>query len=218
VDVPFADVRPWRGSVAAVLTEYLLAAELELTTQVATVVAFAIVSETEDFGRAASDEDVRVYMRILPHVDHRMLGQLRHPKVERSFFRTLARALKAAKVCRDVVACEIGPVNTPDEVPEVADFLNSMAGVRWVLCMGRFESRLLISLRTSDPLGGAAHLLMSSVGNIGSAGGHDMFAGGQVPLKRGDDSSEICRSVAQGVLATLGYDKNSTWEPLLDGS
>jgi len=216
--VPLLDVRPGYGSVATILTEYVCAAGLAFTAPLATAVAFGIVSETEDLGREASRADVEAYVRVLPHVDHRVLGQLRHPKLERSFYGTLARALHGAYLCGSVVVCHIGPVNNPDEVAQMADFLNSLAGCEWTLCTGESGGRMIVSLRTSDDSADAGRVLERALEGLGNAGGHGMVAGGQIPL--GDDAhpAQTRRALAQAVLAQLGYGQDSESEPLLADS
>ena len=214
-EVPFVDVRPGYGSVAAMLAEYVLEAGLEIAQSLATAIAFGIATETVDLEREASEGDLEAYVRVLPRVDHRLLGQLRHPKLERAFFHTLAGALRAALLCQDVVVCHMGGVNVPDEVAQVADILNSLAGSRWVLCTGEHEGRIIVSLRSSDRGAHAARVLGRALGGRGAAGGHGMIAGGQVPLDTESDPPQICHELTEAILAALGYDKNSALEPLL---
>jgi len=213
--VPFVDVRPGYGAVASMTAEYLLDAGQEITPPLATAIAFGIASETEDLEREASEGDLAAYVQVLPRVDHRLLGQLRHPKIERAFFQTLAGALQGARSCHDVVMCHMDAINVPDEVAQVADILNSLAGSTWVLCTGEYEGSLIVSLRSSDNSASAGRVLERALAGKGNAGGHGMIAGGRVPLDADSDREQICRELTEAVLAALGYEKDSPLEPLL---
>jgi nanoRNase/pAp phosphatase (c-di-AMP/oligoRNAs hydrolase) len=154
-------------------------------------------------------------MEVLPRVDHRLLGQLRHPRVERPFFATLVRALQAARLCHDVVICHIDPVNAPDEVAQVADTLNSLEDCTWVLCSGRHGDSITLSLRTSDPSANASRVLDRSVGGRDSAGGHGMFAGGKLQLGPGEEPDAILDEITARLLGALGHAEHHADEPLL---
>ena len=215
---PFVDLRPGCGSVAAMAVDYVLAAGLPFTAPLATAIAFGILSETQDLAREAGPADLAAYAQVLPMVDHVLLGRLRHPEVERPFFDTLAVALRAARLCHDVVICHLQHINAPDEAARVADILNALAGSDWVLCTGRYRDSLFISLRTSDNSANAGRVLGRAVKGRGGSGGHGMMAGGRVPLADGADPDEVRRAITTSLLAALGLDGDAPLEPLLSPS
>jgi len=212
---PFADVRQGYGAVSTILAEYAFAARIEVTQQLATAVAYGIISETEDLGRECSSADLNVYMEMLPRVDHILLGRIRHPRLDRSFFRTLAAAMQNARVFKDVVVCHLGVVNTRDEVAQVADVLSALDGSRWVMCTGREKDGLTLSLRTSDPSASADRVLAQVLGEGGRSGGHGMTAGGQILLTSTDDHDDICRRLTGSFLAAVGHGRDARLSPLL---
>jgi len=215
VSAPLVDVRPDYGAVGTMLAEYAVAAGLPLTGPLSTALAYAILTETSDLGREVSEADLKLYTQLLPRVDHKLLGRLRHPRMERDFYATLHRGLLQARLHRDVVACHLGAVGNVDEVARLADILNALAGSRWVLCTGVYAGVMILSLRTSDQQCNAGRVLERAVGHRGGAGGHGMVAGGQVPMPDEKDRDALEQKLTGSVLAELGYDKNAPFEPLL---
>lgn len=211
----YVDVRPEMGSVSTIGMEYLRALGLEITRPVATAVAYAIISETEDLGRAVSPADLRTYMRVLQKADHLVIGQLRHPRVERRFFRTLTAALKAAQVCEDVVISHLADINAPDELARVADILNPLADTRWVLCTGLQNNTMIVTLRSSDTQANAERLMVDLLAGRGGGGGHGMVAGGQFELKEDEEPRQVRRKLTRRFLQGCGYSGDEDREPLL---
>ena len=80
--------------------------------------------------------------------------------------------------------CNIGDIDNPDMIGEVADILLRHETVDWVMCFGRLEKRLLLSLRTQDKNLSAGKVVRRIVQKIGTGGGHASMAGGQIPLTR----------------------------------
>ena len=98
------------------------------------------------------------------------------------YFLTVGRAIQNAFHCGRVIGVHLGRVKNPDLVSQTADFLLSCHGKTWSLCTGRYRDHLHISLRTTNVKSEAGRLLQKLVGGKGSAGGHDMIAGGSVQL------------------------------------
>lgn len=180
--VPFADVRPVYGSTATILNEYLEAAGLPLTRSLATGLVYAIRSETQDFGREAAGPDHAAYDRILPHIDRRALARIQTARLPISYFSTLRQALEGLLGVGNLVVTNLGRVDQPDIVPEVADLLLRMEGKTWALSTGTYGDRLYLSIRTSNPRADAGNLIRKLIGRRGKGGGHGTMAGGYVVL------------------------------------
>jgi nanoRNase/pAp phosphatase (c-di-AMP/oligoRNAs hydrolase) len=214
-EASFVDVRPEVGAVATMSSEYLRAGGLELSTRLATAVVYAIISETEDLGREVTEQDLRTYIWALEKADHVLIGQLRHPRVQRRFYRTLTAALKATQVAGDAVLCHLTSVNAPDELARIADILNPLAGCRWVLCTGEQEGLMMLSLRSSDPDANAERLMGEILAAHGSGGGHGMVAGGQIEIGEDEEPAAIREDVTERFLRALGHDGSEALDPLL---
>ena len=214
-EVPFVDVRHDCGAVTTILAEYLRCLGGQIDRDLATAIAFAILAESEDLRRPISQSDLDLYVDMLPVVDHLMLGQLRHPPVQRPFFRTLVAGLKSARLYGQLVVCHLSELNSSDELARVADALNALQDGRWVFCTGEYDGALHLCLRTSDVTANAGRILDSIVREEGGAGGHGMVAGGRIDLAGAGGGSEMREKLVGRLLGALGYDADQSREPLL---
>jgi nanoRNase/pAp phosphatase (c-di-AMP/oligoRNAs hydrolase) len=180
--VPFVDVRPDYGATATILTEYLETAGLPVTRPLATGLVYAIRSETQDFGREAAGPDHAAYDRVLPHIDRRALARIQTARLPISYFHILRQALEGLLGVGNLVVTNLGPVDQPDIVPEVADLLLRMEGKTWALSTGTHANRLYLSIRTSNPRADAGNLMRRLIGRRGKGGGHGTMAGGWIRL------------------------------------
>jgi nanoRNase/pAp phosphatase (c-di-AMP/oligoRNAs hydrolase) len=177
---PFTDIRPDYGAVASILTEYLLASGLDIPSNLATALFYGIASETRDLGREVSDADKQAYLALIPKTNWKVLSKIRRPRLEKVHFAYIARAIANASTYKHAVATCLGRVDYADILAEVAEMLLNLKRMSWSLCTGRFQDTILISLRTSREKGRAATVARRVVGANGTAGGHDMIAGGQI--------------------------------------
>jgi nanoRNase/pAp phosphatase (c-di-AMP/oligoRNAs hydrolase) len=177
---PFMDIRPDYGSGATILTEYLFASGLDVPTNLATALFYGIASETQDLGREAVQADRQAYQALFPKTNWKVLSKIRQPPREKMHFVYLAKAFRNALSYKNAVASTLGRVEYSDIIPQVAEMLLSLKRISWCLCTGRYKDQILFSVRTSRVKGRAGKIARQVAGSIGSAGGHDMIAGGQV--------------------------------------
>jgi nanoRNase/pAp phosphatase (c-di-AMP/oligoRNAs hydrolase) len=121
-----------------------------------------------------------------------MLSRIEHAPVPKNYFQMLTRALRNARLCGPCLTVGLGRVDHPDMISEVADLLLRHQDTAWVLCYGEFESRLLLSLRTTDTQADSGQIMRRVAGRRGTGGGHRTLAGGQIPIS-GLSREEIAR-------------------------
>ncbi len=143
------------------------------------------------------------YLALAPLLDPVALMTIEQAPVPVAYFRQLYAAVQTAQVYEEVIIVNLGPLAYPDLTAELADLLLRLEGMQWSMCVGVYEERLLFSVRTRQVQGGAEPVAQAAVGNEGSAGGHGMLAGGQVPL-RGRSADELAATLTQRVLTQLG--------------
>ncbi len=213
----YLDIRTEYGATATILTEYLLASGLNISSQLATALSYGISSETQDLGREARETDIQAYLALFPLSNKKLLAGITHPRLPRDYFITLNRALHHSKMYKNAVATVLGEVENPDYVAFIADFMLRCEKVTWAICVGRFENRLIVSVRTTNIHGHAGRFLRQLIGKRGTAGGHGMIAGGQ--LACGSMEHEQCTQVEEELiknfLKKLGHDDDSSMTPLL---
>ena len=113
------------------------------------------------------------------------LSAIQRRSVSPEYFQTLALALKNAGVYRNCIISELGELDNPDMIGEVADILVRHEGIDWVLCSGVNNGKVWLSVRTTQTEASAGALMQSVVKKTGTGGGHEQSAGGQVRLTKG---------------------------------
>ena len=91
----------------------------------------------------------------------------------------------------------------------ISDLLIRISGIRWSLVMGRDNSQLIFSLRTNRWNQNAGRMAQRVAKGLGTAGGHGMAAGGQIPTSGLSLKKEqvIRETLAGRLLRFLGYEK-----------
>lgn len=181
-------INPEIGASATLLTEWLEDSHLEISASLATALAYAISSETQNLGREASRRDIQAYFKVFIRSSMSKLAGIMHPSLPRSYFQAVAATLNRARTFRNLICAHLAEVPTPDIVPEMADFLLRVERIRWSLCTGIYKGELIISLRSSNPKAKAGRLVRRLFSTrlktgLNKVGGHDMSAGGRIPLE-----------------------------------
>lgn len=204
----FGDVRPDYGASCSILVEYLRAAKLEPPRSLATALFYGIQSETMDLGREVSEADVSASLYLYPRSDPAAISRIRHARVPASYFQSIHEALEKARRYGGVICVPMGRLDYPDMVAEVADLFMRVDGVEWTVASGRYHDDLLLSLRTYRTGAHAGRLVRRAVRDRGTAGGHGMLAGGQVPVKGLSDPevTELTRAIFHDIREELGVE------------
>ncbi len=213
----FIDVRTDYGATATMLTEYLVASGLEIPSGLATALSYGISSETQDLGREAREADILAYLELFPKSNKKLLASIEHPRLPRDYFITLSHALHQTRVYKNAIATTLGEVSNPDFVPLIADSMLRCERINWSICVGRHLDRIVVSIRTTNRKGDAGNFLRRLIGKKGTAGGHGMIAGGQIPCEtmEHEHCSQIEEELIQNFLKKLGYKDVTEMTPLL---
>lgn len=214
----FFDVRKRYGATSSIFQEYMQCTGVPIPVPLATALLYGIRSDTADFGREATQADINAFLSLYPSSNKRMLGRIAMARVPRAYFRTIAAALTRAQSAGDCVFTNLGTVDNPDIVSEVADLLLRDEETDWALALGLHRDELLISVRSSDVSADAGKLMHHLVGKLGSGGGHTAMAGGQIKVESRDDAlvAKLANTVIRRFLRKLGA-KTSDLHMLLEG-
>jgi nanoRNase/pAp phosphatase (c-di-AMP/oligoRNAs hydrolase) len=216
LEADFVDVRPEQGCCTTMVLEYFQEAGCELDADLATAVAYAIVSETQDLERETTAADRRALQSVLPLVKLQVLGRIRHPVHDRDYYRTVARAMSRVQLARNTCVCHIGPVNQPGVVAEMADFLIPMKRVTWCLVSGFHRETMVLSMRTTHEKAQADRVMQYVVRGMGKGGGHHMIAGGAVPCPDLEAYRQKAGQITERFLKKLSRRLPETLRPLLE--
>jgi nanoRNase/pAp phosphatase (c-di-AMP/oligoRNAs hydrolase) len=180
-ETPFVDIRTGYGSCTTIVTEYMQCLKVVITASLATVLVYGISSETQHLGREASPQDRRVYNELVPMVNMRRLSQIEFSRRPREHFIYTRNAVNNAFVYRQIIGSRLGPIENPDVVAEVADFLLLHERMSWAIVTAFYDGKLIISLRAADHRSQAGKMVRGLLEkNGGTAGGHNQVAGGQL--------------------------------------
>jgi nanoRNase/pAp phosphatase (c-di-AMP/oligoRNAs hydrolase) len=201
------------GATATLLCELLIAAGVEIKTNLATALIYAIRTETQELRREAQKRDVEVYLTLYPLCSLRKIGEIAYPKLPNSYFEMLSIALQKALIFRHIIFVPLGSVPLPEIVAETADFFLRRNRVTWVLVMGQYNSGAFFSLRTTHAEGHAFRILQNILDDKINAGGHESYAGGRLTLSSEQSIHDMEVKIAERYAAVLGYTEIQ-WKPL----
>ena len=187
----WVDIRPEYGTTATMLYEYLKVQGVSLGTQVATALFYAIKSETQDLGREATRPDRDAYLALFPLANKTLLNSITRPRLPREYFVSLYSALEHALIYGGLLIASLKEVQFPELVAESADLLLRLEEIETVLCMGHYNTEMILSIRTMSEAINAGALIKKLVAGIGCAGGHGMMAGGKI-----DDVGDSAEAIA----------------------
>jgi nanoRNase/pAp phosphatase (c-di-AMP/oligoRNAs hydrolase) len=213
----FVDIRPDYGALATILTEYLFSSGLDIPTNLATALFYGIASETQDLGREVADADSAAYLALFPRANKKLLSRIRRPIVTREHFAYMAKAIGNATTYKHSIATSLGRVGNPDIVAQVADMMLTLRRMTWAAATGRHKDTILVSLRTTRVTGKAGRLARRIVSAMGTAGGHDMVAGGQISCAGMTEKQrdELEARVVETFFRTLGKPEGGELTPLV---
>lgn len=210
------DIRPEYGSCATILAEYLKAAEVTPSGDLAAAMCYAISSDTQDLAREASPADTEAYVSLYPLADKKTLGRILHPRLPHGYYVTMARAAISAFTYGNIIGSHLGEIANPDLVSLVADFLLQHERIGWCLVTGVWRGDLYISLRTTPGRLHAGRVLRRVLGSRGRAGGHGTMAGGRASLKglSPQETEELQRTIMHRLAKVAKRRSDAAFRPL----
>jgi nanoRNase/pAp phosphatase (c-di-AMP/oligoRNAs hydrolase) len=182
VDAGFVDRREDVGATATILVDYLRALDAEPDRTLATALAFGLRRETLEFLRGTSAEELAAAAFLQPAVDPRLLRRLATPPVSPSTVDVVGNAILNRTVRGSCLVSGAGRTGERDALPQAADYLSTLEGVRTVVVFGVVGDDVHLSARSTDPRVDVGDLLSDAFGDVGDAGGHANMAGGRLPL------------------------------------
>lgn len=203
---PFADVGGDFGATSTMVVEYLRAARLEPSVEVATALFYGIKADTRDLGRETTQTDIDSYLWLFPRCDKQLLGQIEHPELPARYFQLFHTSIERAKVYGTAIVTDLEEVYSPDMVAEVAERMMFLEGMKWSLAYGTFRNQLFVSLRVKDRRMNAGRLIREICeGFGGSSGGHGSMAGARLPLSgRANQRKALKRQLVSQFLEAFG--------------
>jgi len=195
-----ADIRPNYGALATIMTEYLLAARVKIPKRLYTALLYGIRSDTLNFERDASLEDIGAYYLTFSRGNRQLIRRIELNQIPDRFLKYYDYAYHHKRRYRDRMICFLGPVESADVCVQVADFHLRIINVFHVIVAGIVKDRLIIIFRGDGYRQDCGSIAMKSFGNVGTAGGHRSAARVEIPM-------EMLRAVLENDLSQDSVDR-----------
>ncbi len=177
-----ADVRPSYGALATMMTEYLLVARVKIPKRLYTALLYGIRSDTVNFERNASLEDIGAYYLNFMRANRQLIRRIELNQIPDRFLKYFDYAYHHKRRYRDRIICFLGATDSADACVQVADFFLRIINIYYVVVAGIVKDRLVIIFRGDGYRQDCGSIAMKSFGNIGNAGGHRAAARVEIPL------------------------------------
>jgi nanoRNase/pAp phosphatase (c-di-AMP/oligoRNAs hydrolase) len=201
---PFMDIRPRYGATASILVEYLRAARIKPSVKLATALYFAIKTDTSNFERQTTQEDLNAFRFVFRHSNIALARRIESAEIHIDFLKFFKRALNDLRIRKGRAFVHLGAVINPDVSVQVADFIMKIDLVTWSIVSGTYNRKLIIILRNDGIRKDAGKLAKQSFGRFGSAGGHKSSARAEIQLENLDGTvSKERAKLADWVIAQI---------------
>ena len=179
----YVDIRKDFGATASILVEYLRAANMKPSVALATALFYAIKVDTQNFEKKATLADAISFRYLFNIANPNLVRKIELSAFRRSELNYFKTALAEMKVSKQRLYAHIGRVPSPDVLVLIADFLNQVNEVAWVLVSGVHNDKLVVIFRCDGYKKNAGRLAEKMFNDIGSAGGHRVAARAEVPAR-----------------------------------
>lgn len=178
----FIDVRPDYGATATILTEYLRAAKIVPSRNLATALFYGIKTDTHNFARQGQLEDMRAFRYLFPLSNMNAINKIENSEITRTTLKYLQQALAVVKIRKRRSLVFLEKVDNPDTLVQIADFFMGVYDINQSVVAGVFNRQLIIIIRTAGLRKDAGIYAAKLFGQFGTAGGQKTMARAEIPL------------------------------------
>ena len=182
-DAAYVDIRPDYGAASSMLVEYLRAANMKPSVALATALFYGIKVDTQDFEKESRLADGISFRYLFDIANRNLVRKFELTDLRRSELKYFSIALAELQYSKGKFYTHIGKVRSPDVLVIIADFLNHVSDIDWVLVSGIHNDKLVVIFRCDGYRKSAGKLASKVFGQLGSAGGHKGAARAEIPLQ-----------------------------------
>jgi nanoRNase/pAp phosphatase (c-di-AMP/oligoRNAs hydrolase) len=173
--------------------QYLDAAQVSIDPVLATAMFLGIRTDTNGLSRGSTCDDGVVHVKLLDMLDQQLLLKIESAGLALEYYQAFYQGMQHARVYGKTVITYLGDMHRPDIAAEPADLLFRYESVHAALCSGVYKGGVHFSIWTGIVDQDAGLLVQNVIFPPGSAGGHGIMAGGQIPLIDEDISSLVLK-------------------------
>jgi nanoRNase/pAp phosphatase (c-di-AMP/oligoRNAs hydrolase) len=176
----FVDVRPDYQSTSSIMTEYLRAAGVRPSRNLASALFYGIKTDSRRFMGDMSEGDVAALKWLRGKADRDIVSQIEFSQFSWEGLDYFSIGLVRRRYLNGVMFSHLGPVPFFDVCVQVADFFIRVETVSWALVTGVVGDTLVVVFRNDGLKKDAGYLAGATFGGVGSAGGHRSMGRAQV--------------------------------------
>jgi len=181
-NAPYVDIRPEYGATATILTGYLRAAKMKPSINLATALLHAIKTDTANFERDATEEDVKQFRYVFHYANINLLRKIEKSELRVSDLQYFQIALEKRIITKKALYAHLGKVPNTDICVQIADYFMRVYGIGWSFVSAVYRDTLIIIIRNDGYRKDAGKLASKAFGSFGAAGGHRGAARAEIPL------------------------------------
>ena len=185
----FVDIQTDIGATATIMTKYIRQLNLEPDISLATALLYGIRTDTKEFTRNTSPDDMKAATYLSPLVDKNIMSQLEHPPMGMETLDIIGRAINNKEIRGAYLTSFVEFISDRDALPQAAEMMLHLEGVYTVLVFGINDDQIQLSARSRDPKVNLGHILQNAFGELNS-GGHATMAAGAIKLEKLGDTND----------------------------
>lgn len=168
------------GACATIIADYFFDNDIDIPTEVATALLYAIKVDTHNFCRRVTEEDIKAFAKLNSIANLKLMTRLGSNELELTDLRAYGAAIQNI-VVYDVIGFVHIPFDCPDGlVAMVSDFILSLDSVELAIVYADRDGGFKFSIRSEMDDVPAGTLTKMALEGIGDGGGHAEMAGGVV--------------------------------------
>lgn len=179
-NLAYTDIRPNCLATSSILTEYLRAAEINISRRLATALLYGIQTDARNLHKTTSNTDQTALNHLLRKADRDILHRIEFSSYSLNRLNYFSIALIKLRNAPNVLYSDIGPVPSADICAQIADFLIRVKEAQWALVSGIAGNKLVIVFRCDGQKKNAGETANAAFGLYGSAGGHSTMGRAEI--------------------------------------
>ena len=184
ISAPFVDIRDQYGANSTILTEYLKAARIRPSREVASALFYGIKTDTDDFIRGSIPNDINAFRYLYKFANINIIKKIESSEITKKTLTSYRYAMDRYVIFGDTAYVHMDSVDNPDILVIIVDFFMRLAEVTWSIVSGIYVDKVVIVARNAGFRGDAGKKMQRLFGDLGgSAGGHRSAARAEIPLK-----------------------------------
>ena len=183
------------GACVSLLVEEMIGLGLDIPKKLATIFLYALKIDTAEFSRGVTPLDLDVFKYLFGRANQDKVYSLMNNNLELEDMKALGEAIKNIRVVMDIGVTYV-PFDCPNELVAIlSDFMLGIDELNFTIVFSKQKDGVRVSARSILPFISAGELIRRALKDVGSGGGHAMFAGGFIPNSgieklRNEDGSE----------------------------